>query len=557
MSAPNPTTPPLLPFLLLGLRYYRRPRAWGGALVLVALTLAMVGLALWTNHWQRALFDALERRDLVELPALIATFLTILLLSVAVTGVHLLVKRGWQLGWRRFLTEQLLESWLARGHHHRLRHLPGAHDNPDARIAEDVRIATEVAVELFHSLLYSLASIVLFVDVLWVVGATPHESPPGTMVWLALAYAGIGTITGVLLGRPLTRATDQQQSREADFRYGLSHIRDKSEAIALAQGEASERRLTRERFDALARTWWKQSLGYLGLVSFSTAYGTLLPVFPILVLAPHYIAGTLTLGMLMQAAQAFERLTNALSWPIHSMGDIARCHASIERAAALYQDLTELEAIERLCLPGQICRSVGPAGQLAIERLTLTLPNGHPVLENFSLTLTRGETVQLVGDPNTGIALLKAIAGVWSWGQGNIILPDGETLAFVPQRPFLPEGPLIAALTYPRDPAEVERKRVIDTLHAVGADALIERLDEHDDWNRTLTAPVQQRLALARTLLERPAWVFYEAPADALPAPGKFDPVALLRERLPDATLAIFWPHHQPYPGVQRVVFLN
>ncbi len=326
----------------------RRRKVRGAALLLFLLTLAQVGLAVWLNYWNRALFDALEQRAASGVLVQIAVFALIFLLSIAVTAAHLMVKRALQLDWRAWLTERLVGRWLEDGRHYRLQFSVGRHDNPDQRIAEDIRIATESAIALAHTLVFSVLTLVVFIDILWTVSGSivlpgTDVRVPGYLVPLAFLYAGLGSVLGWMFGRPLMRTTNDLQTAEATFRFGLSRAREHTEAIALMHGEPLERVWSARRFSHVIRDWDRQSWAYLGLVSFSTGYGTLLPVFPILVAAPQYISGAMTLGVLMQAAQAFQRLTSALSWPVDSIGEIARCRASADRVLSLYADLQRLD----------------------------------------------------------------------------------------------------------------------------------------------------------------------------------------------------------------------
>lgn len=355
--ADNPSVPParghfLRQVLRLAGPWWNSDRKWqvrGASLLLLVLTLMQVGLTVWGNYWNRALFDALEARSINGVVVQVGVFALILVVSIGVTAAHLLVKRRLQLDWRAWLTQRLIGRWMEDGRHYRLLSRAGEHDNPDQRIAEDIRIATESAIALGHTLVFSLLTLGLFVGILWSVSGAmnlPGTSlqVPGYMVPLAFLYAGLGTALGWVLGRPLVRSTNALQSAEADFRFGLAQAHEHSETIALAHGEPAERAEATTNFARLRRDWDRQSLAYVGIVSFTTAYGGLLPVFPILVAAPQYILGAMSLGALMQAAQAFQRLTSALSWPVDNVGEIARCRASAERVLALYEDLERLDA---------------------------------------------------------------------------------------------------------------------------------------------------------------------------------------------------------------------
>lgn len=520
-------------WLALFFAFYRGEtawRAWTVTVGLIVLTVAQVLLAVALNHFMRLLFDAFENRALTQLPELIWRFAALLIAIVAVTSAHLWIKRAWQLAWRQFLTERFIAHWLDKGHYHRLRHLTDAADNPDARIAEDARIATEVAIELFHSLLYSLLSITLFADILWQITLDLDYGPPGMMILLALLYAGTGSGIGWLLGLPLTHATDRLQSREADFRFALAHVREKSEAIAIARGEHHERQLAARLFAWLAQAWRAQTRGYLGIVTFSTAYGTLLPVFPLLVLATPYILGTISLGLLMQAAQAFERLTSALSWPINNQGEIARCRASIERLTHLWENLQQLDKQDRICPLDAPCVRAAAVSALTVEHLTLTTLGGQTLLADFSATAPPHRlTVWKV--PEEGkLPLMKSLAGLWSWGSGRILYPEGETVAILPIRPYLPEGTLLAALTYPNEPTPSTRAALEAALRDLHLEPFVPRLEQREDWNRTLPPVKQRQLALVRLVRTPAAWWVVEC--DHWPDPLVLEALAYTRRTL-------------------------
>ena len=386
----------------------------------------------------------------------VGVFALIFATSIAVTAAHLLVKRRLQLDWRAWLTERLIGRWMESGRHYHLPFVPGEHDNPDQRIADDIRIATESAVSLAHTFVYSLLTLGLFVEILWTVSGSISLGDsairvPGYMVPLAFLYAGAGTVLGHLLGRPLVRSTNFLQTAEANFRFGLARARERSEAIALMRGEPSERRGAAERFARIVRDWDRQSLAFMGLVSFSTGYGGLLPVFPLLVAAPQYIAGAMSLGALMQAAQAFQRLTSALSWPVDNVGEIANWRTSTGRVLSLDQAIERLEAEARAPSRERIALAQSEEDRkLVIDDLCIAEPSGQILLEHWSAEIRRGERVLIGGDPALTGSFFKVIGGLWPWGSGRVTLPLNGGIHFVPQRPSLPEGTLREALCYPR-----------------------------------------------------------------------------------------------------------
>ncbi|MDO8697781.1 MAG: SbmA/BacA-like family transporter [Pseudomonas sp.] len=568
MSAPLESLPPRRlswQFLRLVTPYWKSANKWqvrGYTLALLLFTLAQVALAIWMNYWSRELFDALEDKSLNDLLVQAGTFVLIFILTMAVTALHMQVKRWLQLDWRRWLTSKVLDQWMTRGHHYQLQLVGGEHDNPDGRIAEDIRIVTESTIGLAHSLVYSLLIFGSFVDILLTVtGSATFPGTafmvPGYMVILAFAYAGAGTLFGLLLGRPLITATNKLQTAEADFRFGLGRSRTNSESIALMHGEDIERQNAKTFFARLSQRWNRQTLGYLGIVSFSSGYGALLPVFPILLMAPQYIAGGMTLGVLMQAAQAFQKLTSALSWPIDNLGELAHCRASVQRVLSLYNDMQVLD--EQASEPQEHRISVAQSNQheLVLRDLCIANPDGLILLEGFNQVIRRGEHVLIAGDPTVTISLFKVVAGLWPWGHGEVWLPEGQAISFLPQRPFLPHASLQAVLSYPQPAEHFTSAAMHHALECAGIAWLAPRLTEVNSWDRVLPLRAQQRLGIARLFLQQPAWVFIEEATDAFDPRGEECMMDMLYRELPNATLLTISFHTGLERHYQRKLLLN
>ena len=525
--------------------YWNSPskgRVRGATLLLIVLTGTQVALSVWGNYWNRALFDALEERSVRGVLVQVGVFALIFVVSIAVTAAHLMVKRWLQLDWRAWLTDRMIGRWMEDGRHYRLLFNKGEHDNPDQRIAEDIRLATEGAITLLHSLTFALLSLGSFVGILWSVSGTitmpgTHIEVPGYLVPLAFLYAGVGTSLGWMLGRPLVRTTNALQTAEANFRFGLSRAREHSESIALMHGEAIERSGAAARFRQVMRDFDRQSLAYLGIVSFWNGYGGLLPVFPLLVAAPQYIMGAMSLGVLMQAVQAFQQLTSALSWPVNNVAEIAHCRTSAERVLSLYEDMERLDAQTREPGERHITLEVGQDLRLTIDDLCIAEPTGLILVEHFDAVLEPGERVLLTGDPTLTSSLFKVIGGLWPWGSGRVGLPKDSAILFMPQRPFLPEGTLREALCYPRPRDAFDSGSLRHALECVGADALVPRLDEADNWEQNLPQQAQQRLGFARVLLQRPAWVLLEEATDAFDPKQERSILEMLARELPDTAL--------------------
>jgi len=532
----------------------RRMKVRGMTFLLLLLTMGQVSLTIWGNYWNRALWDALEQRSVHKVLIQVAVFALILAISMGVTAAHLMVKRWLQIDWRAWMTEQLVGNWLEDGRHFRLAlSSEGAHDKPDQRISEDIRIATESAIGLAHSFIFALMILGLFINILWSVSgsiAVPGTAVkiPGYMVPLAFLYAGLGTILGWLAGRPLVRATNALLTAEATFRFGLSRVRENAEAIALVHGEPVERAGSSARFGQIVRQWNLQSLAYMGLSSFGTGYGGLLPVFPILIAAPQYISGVMTLGALMQAAQAFQQLTGSLSWPVDNIGAIANCRASAERVLSLYEDMQQLDADTQKPGAQNIILRRSKTPRLVIQdlciadrRVRVTEDNPAPseriLFKHFNLFIPRGERLLITGDPDVTACLFKVIGGLWPWGSGIVLLPGDGDIFFVSHRPFLPEGTLRQALCYPRPSDTFTDAFIRHALECVGLVRLMRRMDEKDNWEQVLPLRVQQQIGFARVLLHRPTWVFMEQATDAFDPKGEQRILEMLMGELPNSSL--------------------
>jgi putative ATP-binding cassette transporter len=536
-------------FIRLAGPYWTGPARWRPrvlTLLLALLVVCQVLLAIRLNVWNADLFDALERRSTDGTMTQIGIFVLIVCGTVCVNMAHLAVRRWLQLDWRRWLTTTVIGHWAEDAHHYQAGLIPGDHANPDGRIAEDIRIATEAAIDLANSLFYCGLLLATFVGILWSLSGEVSVfglSLPGHLVVLALGYAGIGSGVAFLLGRPLVRATDTRQTREADFRFGLMRTRERGESVALAHGEASERSRLRHLFERIARSWHQQSAGLARLLAFSSGYSMVAPVFPILVGTPRFLAGTLSLGGLMQSAQAFQQVTGALSWPVDNLPRIAEWRASVERVLALEEAVrtvaTEAERSTRAVMPG------GPLHRFAAHDVQIAAPDGTAILPPLTFELQAGEHVMVEGDAEAAAALFRMLAGIWPWGRGEIVRPAATVLCAVGVHPFMPEGRLRHTLAFPAGRACHVDALLRGVMARVGLTHLVPRLDECADWSHVLSAAELQRLAVARLLLHAPDWIVLGGAMDALEPAAADSMLKLLAEVLPQAGLVVIGH----YPG--------
>jgi putative ATP-binding cassette transporter len=325
--------------------YWNSERKWfvrGLTALLVVLTVCQVAVQIVINVWTERLYDALVRQSMPTFMALVGVLALVVGANVAAVTAHLRIKRHLQIAWREWFTRRISSQWMDAGRHYQVTYMPGEHSNPDGRIAEDVRISVEFTVDLGHSLFYCALLLVSFASILWSLSGAPEIAVgdlnlyiPGHLVWAALSYAVIGGTVALLLGRPLVRAVDRRQTQEANFRFGLVRARENSLPIALLHGEADERRQLSTLFKDVIEAWNRQTTALANVFMFTSSWSVLLQVVPVLIAAPRFMAGTITLGVLMQIAQAFQQTVGALSWPVDNLSPVAEWRASVERVLGL------------------------------------------------------------------------------------------------------------------------------------------------------------------------------------------------------------------------------
>ena len=418
----------------------------GRLALIAALTVAQVAVQVGLNSWAARLYNAIEGRHLEAFLQLIVQFVLFLVASILVFSITLYTKRRLQFAWRVWITKNTLSVWMAQGRHYQLGLIAGEHDdNPDGRIAEDIRVTTESAVDLGQALFYCILLFGTFVTVLWRIsgvinveigGTVIHI--PGFMVFIALTYSAVGTSLALWAGFPLVGASNLRQSVEANFRFGLARAREYSESIALIGGDTDERTRLQELLRGVRRGWERQTYGLVRIIVFTTAYGVLANPFPLLVAAPRYILGYISLGTLMQMAQAFSQVTAALAFPVDNLSGIAQWRASVERVMALQDALARLQ--EKLGANRIEVKHEGNSLQLA--GLQVMEHDGTPVTKEMTAEISPGEHVVIEGKTPICHKLVLAGAGLWPWGAGKVTLPAGANLFIATDSPYVPVGAL-------------------------------------------------------------------------------------------------------------------
>lgn len=489
---------------------------------IVTVIIATAGMQVVLNAWNSPFYNAIETRNF-------SSFLYYLMVFFGIAGVLLVlnVAQTWlaqmiTLQSRKWLTRDLITQWLAP---RRLVILGDAGDigvNPDQRVHEDAKHLAELSAGLGIGLFQSTLLLISFVGVLWVLSSGVVLTVagysfviPGYMVWCALIFALTGSWVSWRIGRPLIGIGVERYAREADLRFAMVQVNENANGIVLNAGEADEKEhldeelgrvidITRRFVNALARlTWVTAGYGWIGLVA------------PIVIAAPAYFGGTLSFGELMMVVGAFNQVQNSLRWFVDNFSAIADWRATLARVMSFRQALVTLE------LPRshgeRIEYDLAPLGNLELDNVAIDWTGERAVLDQTSVVIAPGDRVLIVDRTGAGHgALFSALAGLWPWGAGKISRPPRTKVMFMPERPYVPDGSLRAALTYPLAPSGFKDDELQAAMQRVGLGRLVGSLDRKARWAKEISYDDEERLTFARLLLLKPQWVFTEQIVDGL-----------------------------------------
>ena len=539
-------------FLKFALGYWRgdrRRRAWLLTAGVVAFLLGTVAAALAVNRWNKFFFDALDRKDVDALWLGVGLVLALAAFSALAAMGLLQMRMRLQVRWRQWVTGALISRWLSERRFYQLNVVGGDAENPEARMTEDTRLATELFAEFAVGALNAIISAISFVGVLWFVGGAIDVAGwhiPGYLVIACLLYSGLTTALMVVLGRLLVNKVEEKAAGEAQFRYELTRVRDSAENIALIGGEDDERARLSDTFRDLMRRWraviWKQ-----GHMSWITGANLVLaPVVPLLLGAPKYLAGEMSLGTLMQAASAFVQVQVALNWVAENALRLADWFASARRVSDLTDALDRLDAtIGKRGVDETVTIGHSPDENVHLNNVSIAQHDGRMVIEDADTMIAPGEKVLVRGESGSGKStLIRAIAGLWPWGAGEILIPKDAHVAFMPQRPYFPLGTLRGALLYPNSEREEPQERMEDALRRCGLAHLIPRLDSEENWSAVMSGGEQQRAAFARILLDPPDVLIMDEPTSALDEASQERMMNFFREDL--AKCIVIHVGHRP-----------
>ena len=472
------------------------------ALALVALLVAINGLNIVNSYVGRDFMTAIERQNMPRFLSYGLIYVGVFAVSTVTAVIYRFVEERLGLLWRVWASQRLCHLYLKDRSYFVLRDQKTI-DNPDQRIADDVRVFTTTTLSFALMVLNGTFTVMAFSGVLWSI------SP--LLFAVAVAYAAVGSCLTIIMGRPLVWLSYRQSDREAAFRAELVHIHENAETVALSRHEGRLTNRLAHRIDELANNARMMIAVNRNLGFFTTGYNYLIQIIPALIVAPLFIRGQAEFGVVPQAAMAFSHLVGAFSLIVTQFQSISSYAATIARLSALGE---AVEGGTGARAPNVRLVEEGTE-RVRYDHLTLTSPRrGRMLVHRLSLDIAKGVRVLVTSADELGrVALFRATAGIWDHGEGTIVLPGIDHILFASEHPYLPPGTLRQAVVRAGHEQRVTDEAICEVLRALDAEVLIARaggLYEERDWDSNFSLREQQLLAIARVLLAAPTFAFLD-----------------------------------------------
>lgn len=494
---------------------------------IITLTIAAVYMTLLLNEWFNSFYSALQNYDSGAVYRGLLRFTGLAFAHIAFAVYSYYLQQRLALRWRKWMTKNYLAKWTGRQMYYRLEMFSqGTADNPDQRISEDINLFTARTLSFMSGLLRSATTIVCFIFVLWNLSEVLSFSAAGQeihiygyLVWTALAYSVLGTWITHKVGHRLVSLNYLQQKLEADFRFSMVRLRETAESVAFYNGAAKEESFLSNRFMTLLRNTLFIIKKQKQLSWLTNSYAQIAIIFPFVVAVPRYLSQNISLGGLMQIANCFGKVQDAMSYFVDVYASLAEWQSCAERLLSFDKHIAAIEK-ETEEKSGSLVREE-THDRLRLADVTISVPamdenkRTREIISSASCTIKSGEHVILKGPSGSGKStLLRTLAGFWPYVKGHISMPAPSEMMFIPQKPYIPMGTSAEAASYPLETADEEILSPL--LVECGLSHLMEKTDTEADWSHILSLGEQQKLAFVRVFLRKPKWVFLDEATSAM-----------------------------------------
>lgn len=494
---------------------------------IITLTIAAVYMTLLLNEWFNSFYSALQNYDSDAVYRGLLRFTGLAFAHIAFAVYSYYLQQRLALRWRKWMTKNYLAKWTGQQMYYRLEMFSqGTADNPDQRISEDINLFTARTLSFMSGLLRSATTIVCFIFVLWNLSEILSFSAAGQefhiygyLVWTALAYSVLGTWITHKVGHRLVSLNYLQQKLEADFRFSMVRLRETAESVAFYNGAAKEEAFLSNRFMTLLRNTLFIIKKQKQLSWLTNSYAQIAIIFPFVVAVPRYLSQNISLGGLMQIANCFGKVQDAMSYFVDVYASLAEWQSCAERLLSFDKHIAAIEK-ETEEKSGSLVREETP-DRLRLTDVTISVPamdenkRTREIISSASCTIKSGEHVILKGPSGSGKStLLRTLAGFWPYVKGHISMPAPSEMMFIPQKPYIPMGTSAEAASYPLETADEEILSPL--LVECGLSHLMEKTDTEADWSHILSLGEQQKLAFVRVFLRKPKWVFLDEATSAM-----------------------------------------